>query len=213
MTAAAAPAVTTVLAELADDTCEGAAVTDADEAEVTASFLVDAAEVDPDPDPPAVLEANPELDGALAVEPAPVVLAGGEAVNVAEYLEHWAAPALWACMSWETSQLEMRQGAALAPMAAWVGPHWQPMSVAAQPAALMALRRQSVWEGGVSLGWCGVVWASRECDVRDGTYGAIGLAFKVLGQGGAGSSEKEHGGLHGDVCLGFYGIEEQTGEI
>ena len=36
---------------------------------------------------------------------------------------------------------------------------------------------------------------------RDGTYGAVGLAFKVLGQGGAGSSEKEHGDLHGDVCI------------
>ena len=149
-----------MLAELAVDTGEGPAVTDAEdtaaeEAEVAASFLVDAAEVDPGPDPlAAVLEGvpdaepdpDPELDDALAV--VPVVLAGGETVSVAEYLEHWAAPALWACMSWETSQLEMRQGAALAPMAACVGPHWQPMSVAAQPAALMALRRQAVWEGG-----------------------------------------------------------------
>ena len=55
--------------------------------------------------------------------------------------------------------------------------------------------------------WCG----HREsvCDVwKGGTYGAVRLAFKVLGQRGAGSSEKEHGDLHGDVCLGVYGFEE-----
>ena len=46
---------------------------------------------------------------------------------------------------------------------------------------------------------------------RRGTYGAVGLAFKVLGQGGAGSSEEEHGALHGDVWFGVYGFEEQDG--
>ena len=153
VTAAAAPAVLALLAVLAVDTGEGAAVTDAEDTiaaedeEVAASFLVDAADVD-DPDPLAVLEGVPDADAEADPDPVelpPVVLAGGEAVSVAEYLEHWAAPALWACMSWEMSQLEMRQGAALAPMAACVGPHWQPTSVAAQPAALMALRRQAVW--------------------------------------------------------------------
>jgi len=63
-------------------------------------------------------------------------------------MEHCADPALWACNSSLTAQLAMRHGAALAAMTDWVGPHWQPISRAAQPAALIALMRQTVWSCG-----------------------------------------------------------------
>jgi hypothetical protein len=45
-------------------------------------------------------------------------------------------------------QLEIRHGAALAAMKDWVGPHWQPRSLAPQPAALIALMRQAVAQSG-----------------------------------------------------------------
>ena len=52
-------------------------------------------------------------------------------------------------------QLESRHGATLAPIADRDGPHWQPMSAGAQPAALTALMMQAVWRGDVSW-WCEV---------------------------------------------------------
>jgi len=68
---------------------------------------------------------------------------------VARYDWHRAAPTLAA---WSRSAASVhaltRQGAARLPMALWVGPHWQPMSVGAHPAAVMAETRQEVAHAG-----------------------------------------------------------------
>jgi hypothetical protein len=44
------------------------------------------------------------------------------------------------------------------PMAAWVGPHWHPMSFAAQPAALTAEMMQSVWMGVKTVSYDDSYW-------------------------------------------------------
>lgn len=94
-----------------------------------------------------VVGPAPLLVGAAVLEPvAAVVLeVSSVLVAVALNLEHWAAPADCAWIRSEGwVQALSKQGAAAAPMAVWVGPHWHATSVAAQPAALMAEIRQSV---------------------------------------------------------------------
>lgn len=84
---------------------------------------------------------------ATEPEPEPVVVALTEAVSPALKMLHRASPADWApTRSVAAVQAEIRQGAARPAMALLVGPHWQPTSVGAQPAAVMAEDRQEVCE-------------------------------------------------------------------
>ena len=80
--------------------------------------------------------------------PLDVVMFTGMAVEetlwVAEYEEQSARPTVRACWRSAALQAPRRQG----PTTSEGRPHWQGMSVGAQPAAEMADRRQDVCEGG-----------------------------------------------------------------
>ena len=67
-----------------------------------------------------------------------------ETLWVAEYEEQSARPTVRACWRSVGLQAPVRQG----PTTLGSRPHWQGMSVGAQPAAEMADRRQDVCEGG-----------------------------------------------------------------
>jgi hypothetical protein len=84
-----------------------------------------------------------EVDSTLDVVIFPD-MAVEETLWVAEYEEQSARPTVRACWRSVASQAPMRQG----PTTSEGRPHWQGMSVGAQPAAEMADRRQDVCEGG-----------------------------------------------------------------
>lgn len=84
-----------------------------------------------------------EVDSTLDVVIFPG-MAVEETLWVAEYEEQSARPTVRACWRSVASQAPMRQG----PTTSEGRPHWQGMSVGAQPAAEMADRRQDVCEGG-----------------------------------------------------------------
>jgi hypothetical protein len=66
------------------------------------------------------------------------------------------------------------------------------MSSPEQPAALTALLMQAVY-GEV---WLVCVLVGHLLGGPEATYGALGLARDILGQGGTGGGEEEDGGLH-----------------
>ncbi len=85
------------------------------------------------------------------------------------------------------------QVAALVEMAVRLGPHWQPWSVRAQPAATMADVRQGICARLES-------WGCRLLGGGAASYGARGLAGEVLGDGDAGSSGEDEDSLHCGRC-------------
>ena len=91
------------------------------------------------------------VDTAVVVEPSPeppVVVAVAEAVRPSLYSVQSSSPPDWALMRSEAAvQALIRQGATRPAMAALDGPHWQPTSVGAQPAAVTAEERQDVCRG------------------------------------------------------------------
>jgi hypothetical protein len=76
-----------------------------------------------------------------------VVTTAEVCVAVALYATQRAEPTLCAVTSSAALHEATRQRTASVPMAVCEGPHWQPWSPGAQPAARMAEERQPVWTG------------------------------------------------------------------
>lgn len=115
---------------------KAAGVTIAAAAPALLDDVVDAAPADPVDDPVVI-------DVLLTL---PV----GPAVAVAEYLEHWAAPALCALMrsAGFVQALSMQGPTSVVRAACFSLLHWQPVSSGLQPTAVIALMMQDLAHSG-----------------------------------------------------------------